>query len=172
MKFGCPSKVSIKTMFALPASGLMLRTMIIPWAYLAQFFLEWEMFQTEVVEKIKTYILSPIFLFWKIVLFMKCGGEVHNSMLLTSTLSQINPVHFLLFYFLQIHFNIFLPPTPRPSTRSVLSGIPSDIPSPCLVSTMHAAYSTTLFLMLFRGSSNIKILPLCNSLTLILLSPS
>jgi hypothetical protein len=28
--------------------------------YLAQFFLEWEMFQTEVVEKIKTHILCPV----------------------------------------------------------------------------------------------------------------
>jgi hypothetical protein len=27
------------------------------WSYLAQFFLEWEMFQTKVVEKIKTHIL-------------------------------------------------------------------------------------------------------------------
>jgi len=25
------------------------------WSYLAQFFLEWEMFQTKVVEKIKTH---------------------------------------------------------------------------------------------------------------------
>ena len=35
-------------------------------SYLAQFFLEWEMFQTKVVEKIKTRILcSVIFLFGK-----------------------------------------------------------------------------------------------------------
>jgi hypothetical protein len=26
------------------------------WQYLAEFFLEWEMFQTNVVEKMKTYI--------------------------------------------------------------------------------------------------------------------
>ena len=30
------------------------------WAYLAQFFLEWQMFQREVVEKTKTYILCSI----------------------------------------------------------------------------------------------------------------
>ena len=30
------------------------------WSYLAQFFLEWEMFQTKVVEKIKTHILCSI----------------------------------------------------------------------------------------------------------------
>ena len=30
------------------------------WSYLAQFFLEWEMFQTEVVEKIKTHILCSV----------------------------------------------------------------------------------------------------------------
>jgi len=28
-------------------------------SYLAQFFLEWEMFQTNIVEKIKTHILCP-----------------------------------------------------------------------------------------------------------------
>ena len=30
------------------------------WSYLAQFFLEWEMFQTKVVEKIKTHILYSL----------------------------------------------------------------------------------------------------------------
>jgi len=30
------------------------------WEYLAEFFLEWEMFQTEVVEKIKTHILLSV----------------------------------------------------------------------------------------------------------------
>jgi hypothetical protein len=30
------------------------------WSYLAQFFLEWEIFQTKVVEKIKTHILCSI----------------------------------------------------------------------------------------------------------------
>jgi len=34
------------------------------WPYLAQFFLEWEMFQTKVVEKIKTIILCSIIFFW------------------------------------------------------------------------------------------------------------
>ena len=28
------------------------------WSYLAHFFLEWEMFRTKVVEKIKTYFVS------------------------------------------------------------------------------------------------------------------
>jgi len=32
------------------------------WSYLAQFLLEWEMFQTKVVQKIKTHILSSFFL--------------------------------------------------------------------------------------------------------------
>jgi len=32
-------------------------------SYLAQFFLEWEMFQTKVVEKIKTHILCPVTFF-------------------------------------------------------------------------------------------------------------
>ena len=30
------------------------------WSYLIQFFLEWEMFQTNIVEKIKTHILYPV----------------------------------------------------------------------------------------------------------------
>jgi hypothetical protein len=33
------------------------------WSYLGQFFLEWEMFQTKVVEQLKTHILCSIFLF-------------------------------------------------------------------------------------------------------------
>ena len=33
------------------------------WSYLARFFLEWEMFQTKVVEKIKTHILGSVIFF-------------------------------------------------------------------------------------------------------------
>ena len=33
------------------------------WSYLAQFFLEWEMFQTKVVEKIKTRISCSLTFF-------------------------------------------------------------------------------------------------------------
>jgi hypothetical protein len=35
------------------------------WSYLAQFFLEWEMFQTNVVEEIKTHILCSVTIFRK-----------------------------------------------------------------------------------------------------------
>jgi len=35
------------------------------WSYLAQFFLEWEIFQTRVVEKIKTHILCSLTFFEK-----------------------------------------------------------------------------------------------------------
>ena len=35
------------------------------WPYLVQLFLEWEMFQKEVVQKIKTYILCSITVFRK-----------------------------------------------------------------------------------------------------------
>jgi hypothetical protein len=41
---------------------LYMKTNIHFWPYRAQ-FLEWEMFQTKVAEKIKTYILHPIFFF-------------------------------------------------------------------------------------------------------------
>ena len=33
------------------------------WSYLAQFFLEWDIFQKRVLEKLKTYILWPIIFF-------------------------------------------------------------------------------------------------------------
>ena len=33
------------------------------WTYLAQFFLEWEMFRTKAVEKIKTHILCVQYIF-------------------------------------------------------------------------------------------------------------
>ena len=35
------------------------------WSYLAYFFLEWEMFQTKVVEKINTHILCSVAVFRK-----------------------------------------------------------------------------------------------------------
>jgi hypothetical protein len=38
------------------------------WSYLAHFFLEWEMFQKELVEKIKTQILCLISVFRKLCL--------------------------------------------------------------------------------------------------------
>ena len=34
------------------------------WSYLAYFFLEWEMFQTKFVEKIKTHILCSVTFFF------------------------------------------------------------------------------------------------------------
>ena len=41
------------------------RTIHIFWSHLAQFFVEWEMFQTKVVEKIKTNILCSVTFFRK-----------------------------------------------------------------------------------------------------------
>jgi len=38
-------------------------TLYIFWSYLTHFFLEWEMFKTKVVEKIKTHILCSVFFF-------------------------------------------------------------------------------------------------------------
>jgi hypothetical protein len=34
-----------------------MKTCVRLWSFLAQFFLEWEMFETKVIEKFKTYIL-------------------------------------------------------------------------------------------------------------------
>jgi hypothetical protein len=42
-----------------------MKTNIHLWQYLAHFFLEWEMFQTKVVEKIKTHILCTVTFFRK-----------------------------------------------------------------------------------------------------------
>jgi hypothetical protein len=41
-----------------------MNTIYIFWTYLAQIFLEWEMFQTDVVDKIKTHILCSILFFF------------------------------------------------------------------------------------------------------------
>ena len=37
-----------------------MKTYVHLWQYLAEYFLEWEMFQTKVVEKTKTHILCPV----------------------------------------------------------------------------------------------------------------
>jgi len=45
--------------------ALYMKTDVRFWSYLAQLFLEWEMFQTKVVEKIKTHILCSVTFFRK-----------------------------------------------------------------------------------------------------------
>ena len=60
-------------------------------SYIAQFFLEWEMFQTEFVDKIKTHILGSITCLSKIVQFMKQCGKVLYSR--TGHSRQYNMVH-------------------------------------------------------------------------------
>jgi len=42
-----------------------MKTYIHFWSYLAHFFLEWEMFQTNVLEEIKTHILCSVTFFLK-----------------------------------------------------------------------------------------------------------
>ena len=42
-----------------------MKTNVHLWQYLAHFFLEWEIFRTKVVEKIKIYILSSIIFFFE-----------------------------------------------------------------------------------------------------------
>jgi hypothetical protein len=54
---------------------LYMKTNIYFWSYLANFFLEWEMFQTKVVEKITTHFLNSKS-FKKIVLFMGLCGKI------------------------------------------------------------------------------------------------
>jgi hypothetical protein len=94
------------------------------------------MFPTKVAEKIKkTHCLINIFFGKSYRVWHNVGEKmVRNSPPLTSTLSHKNPVHTPLHYLFHIHFYILLPPSPRPSTRSLLSGIPIDIPPPCLLS--------------------------------------
>ena len=42
-----------------------MKTNIHVWSYVAQFFLEWETFETKAVEKIKTHILYSVTIFRK-----------------------------------------------------------------------------------------------------------
>ena len=58
-----------------------IKTNIHLWRFLAHFSVEWEMFQTKVVEQIKTHILCTItFLFLTIFRFMrKCGKILQNE---------------------------------------------------------------------------------------------
>jgi hypothetical protein len=42
-----------------------MKTFVHLWQYLAEFFLEWEMLQTKVVQKNKTHILCPINVFYE-----------------------------------------------------------------------------------------------------------
>ena len=42
-----------------------MKTLVHLWQCLVRFFLEWEMFETKIVQKIKTHILRPITLFRK-----------------------------------------------------------------------------------------------------------
>jgi hypothetical protein len=58
------------------------------WSYLTYFFLEWEMFQTKVVEKIKTHILRSLtFLFpksyrlwYNVEKYCRAGQATDNNM--------------------------------------------------------------------------------------------
>jgi hypothetical protein len=47
--------------------------------YLAQLFLEWEMFRTNVLEEIKTYVFCPITFVSRIVSFMRQCGKILYS---------------------------------------------------------------------------------------------
>ena len=67
------------------------------WSYIAHFFLEWEMFQTEVVKEIKTYFVFNIF-FWKLSILWDnvekyCGSG-------QATGDNVVHAHYLLTYLL------------------------------------------------------------------------
>ena len=56
-------------------------------SYLAQFFLQWEMFQTKVVDKIKTHILCSVTFFRKsgrlwdnVVKYFTAGQAIDDNM--------------------------------------------------------------------------------------------
>ena len=49
-------------------------------SYLAEFSLEWEMLQRRVVEKIKTYILLPIFYFYLFIYLFFENRPVYEMM--------------------------------------------------------------------------------------------
>jgi hypothetical protein len=61
------------------------------WAYLVEFFLQWGMFWTN-VEKIKTYILCPVFFFFsKIVPFVRYSAEAGYCS--AGQVSYVNTAH-------------------------------------------------------------------------------
>ena len=49
------------------------------WSYLTHFFLEWEMFQIKLVEKMKIHILCSITFFWKLCLLYDNVGEYYTA---------------------------------------------------------------------------------------------
>ena len=53
-----------------------MKTNIHLWSHFAQFFLEWEMFQTKAVERIKTYLLCSVFSPPKILIFVMWKNTV------------------------------------------------------------------------------------------------
>ena len=55
------------------------RPIYIFWSYLAQFFLEWEMFQTKVVQKIKIHILCSVTFFRKSCSFWDNVGKYNKT---------------------------------------------------------------------------------------------
>ena len=70
-----------------PSRVLCTNTYVHFWSYLAHFFLEWEMFQTKVVEKFRTHIVcSVIFyriscLLWdNVEIFCKAGHATDDNM--------------------------------------------------------------------------------------------
>ena len=81
------------------------------WSYVSQFFLEWEMFQTKIVQKIKTHILRLItFFFENCVVYeitwenfvadhrRKCGACAFRDGYLRLQTHTQNIQHLLLFY--------------------------------------------------------------------------
>jgi hypothetical protein len=48
-----------------------MKTCVYLWQYLAEFFLEWEIFQAKNVEKLKTHILSSVTFSSKLLPFMR-----------------------------------------------------------------------------------------------------
>ena len=55
-----------------------MKTYVNLWYYLVELFLKWEIFKTEVVEKMKTHVLCLVTFFWKPChlwdILKKCGG--------------------------------------------------------------------------------------------------
>ena len=133
-------------------------------SYHDQFFLEREMFQTKVVEKIKTYILYTITFFltpWSRVLPQRLAGpqlvkkfrtylwnpkihcRIHKSPRIAPILNQINPVH-APSHFLNIHFNL---------SSNLYQGLPSGLfpsgpPHPNHVCTSPVPSSSSSFFLI------------------------
>jgi hypothetical protein len=102
---------------------LYMKTNINVWSYVAYFFLEWEMFQTKVVEKIKTQFLCSVSLFrkscrlWNNVEEYSTVGEAIDNNIIRRMLFSCQITN------LRTRTHTYTPPHTHTHTRYLLSTV-------------------------------------------------